>query len=82
MLTTMPLAPGDIVVLGSDGLWDNVSEDELLAEVERDVLEGGHGRWGGWGEKRGCRCVCVCVQVCCRRGGCSTRGAVGTAPPC
>lgn len=26
--------------LCSDGLWDNVSEEELLAEVERDVLEG------------------------------------------
>ncbi|KAL4854234.1 putative protein phosphatase 2C 55 [Chlorella vulgaris] len=40
MLTTMPLSPGDIVVLGSDGLWDNVSEEELLAEVEKDVVEG------------------------------------------
>ena len=41
MLTTMALAPGDIVILGSDGLWDNVSEEELLEEVEKDVLEGG-----------------------------------------
>lgn len=40
MLTTMPVGPGDIIVLGSDGLWDNVSEEELLEEVERDVLEG------------------------------------------
>jgi hypothetical protein len=40
MLTTMALAPGDIVILGSDGLWDNVSEEELLQEVEKDVLEG------------------------------------------
>ncbi|EFN56907.1 hypothetical protein CHLNCDRAFT_144584 [Chlorella variabilis] len=40
MLTTMPVSPGDIVVLGSDGLWDNVSEEELVEEVERDVLEG------------------------------------------
>ena len=40
MLTTMPIAPGDIVVLGSDGLWDNVGEAEVVEEVERDVLEG------------------------------------------
>lgn len=40
MLTTMPVSPGDIVILGSDGLFDNVSEEELLDEVERDVLEG------------------------------------------
>jgi serine/threonine protein phosphatase PrpC len=25
--------PGDICVLGSDGLFDNVSEEELLEEV-------------------------------------------------
>ncbi len=29
-----------LLSLCSDGLWDNVSEEELLAEVERDVLEG------------------------------------------
>ncbi|PSC69732.1 putative phosphatase 2C 55 isoform A [Micractinium conductrix] len=40
MLTTMPISPGDLVLLGSDGLWDNVSEDELLDEVERDIVEG------------------------------------------
>ncbi|KAL4419639.1 hypothetical protein ABPG77_008580 [Micractinium sp. CCAP 211/92] len=40
MLTTMPVAPGDVVILGSDGLWDNVSEEELLDEVEKDLLEG------------------------------------------
>ena len=46
MLTTMPVAPGDVVILGSDGLWDNVSEEELLDEVEKDVLEG-EGGCGG-----------------------------------
>lgn len=40
MLTTMPVSPGDILVLGSDGLFDNVSEAELVEEVERDVMEG------------------------------------------
>ena len=25
--------PGDICILGSDGLFDNVSDDEILAEV-------------------------------------------------
>jgi protein phosphatase PTC7 len=48
MLTTMPLSPGDIVVLGSDGLWDNVGEEELVEEVGRDVVEGE----GGWGHTR------------------------------
>lgn len=40
MLTTMALSPGDIVILGTDGLWDNVSEEELLEEVEKNVMEG------------------------------------------
>ena len=58
MLTTMALAPGDIVILGSDGLWDNVSEEELLEEVEKDVLEGG---WVvGW---VGSAWVGVCLVV-------------------
>lgn len=42
---TFPLVPSEgclplLLPLCSDGLWDNVSEEELLAEVERDVLEG------------------------------------------
>lgn len=33
MRTALPLAPGDVVVLGSDGLWDNLDDDGLLAAV-------------------------------------------------
>ena len=35
MLTTFPLDPGDVLVMGSDGLWDNLSEAEILALVEQ-----------------------------------------------
>ena len=35
MLTTFPLESGDVVVMGSDGLWDNLSEMELLEVIER-----------------------------------------------
>ena len=34
MLTTFPLEPGDVIVMGSDGLWDNLSESEILELVE------------------------------------------------
>lgn len=30
MLAHIPLVPDDVLVMGSDGLWDNVSEDEIL----------------------------------------------------
>jgi protein phosphatase PTC7 len=47
MLATLPLAPGDVVVLGSDGLWDNLGDDGLLAAL--DAGTGGRvaagGRW-------------------------------------
>lgn len=33
MLTTFPLEAGDIIVVGSDGLWDNLSESEILEVV-------------------------------------------------
>ena len=29
----MQVMPGDICILGSDGLFDNVSEEEMLDEV-------------------------------------------------
>jgi protein phosphatase PTC7 len=35
MLTTFPLESGDVIVMGSDGLWDNLSEMELLEVIER-----------------------------------------------
>ena len=54
MLITMPVAPGDILVLGSDGLFDNVSDAELVAAVEGELVQGEHGLGGlglgrGWG---------------------------------
>ncbi|KAK9827711.1 hypothetical protein WJX81_003442 [Elliptochloris bilobata] len=33
MLMTLPVAPGDMVVLGSDGLWDNLADDALVDAV-------------------------------------------------
>ncbi|OUS49287.1 Serine/threonine protein phosphatase [Ostreococcus tauri] len=39
MRTKLYLEPGDIVVLGSDGLWDNLSEVEVLASVEASVAD-------------------------------------------
>lgn len=40
MLSTMPAYPGDVVVVGSDGLWDNLSDEEVVATVEAALLEG------------------------------------------
>ena len=42
MLTTFPLEPGDFIIMGSDGLWDNLSEVEILELIE-DVFKGGCG---------------------------------------
>jgi protein phosphatase PTC7 len=39
-LAAMPVAAGDVVVMGSDGLLDNLSETEIVAEVSRLVAEG------------------------------------------
>jgi protein phosphatase PTC7 len=33
MRTALPLAPGDVIILGSDGLWDNLDDDGLLAAI-------------------------------------------------
>jgi protein phosphatase PTC7 len=33
MLSTMPVYPGDVLVLGSDGLFDNLSDDDILEIV-------------------------------------------------
>ena len=39
MRTKLYLEYGDIVVLGSDGLWDNLSELDIVESVERSVGE-------------------------------------------
>jgi protein phosphatase PTC7 len=38
MLSAMPVAPGDVVVVGSDGLWDNLFDEEVVAVVEEALL--------------------------------------------
>ena len=44
MLTTFPLEPGDVIVMGSDGLWDNLSESEILELVEQSFRSTGYQR--------------------------------------
>jgi serine/threonine protein phosphatase PrpC len=29
---------GDIVVLGSDGLWDNLSDEQILEQARTDLI--------------------------------------------
>ena len=52
MLTAFPLEPGDIVVMGSDGLWDNLSEIEIL-EVIESVFQGSSASAGLGAESQG-----------------------------
>ena len=52
MLTAFPLEPGDIVVMGSDGLWDNLSESEIL-EVIESVFQGSSASAGLGAENQG-----------------------------
>ena len=47
MLTTFPLEPGDVIVMGSDGLWDNLSESEILKVVEKSFRGTGYQRGMG-----------------------------------
>jgi protein phosphatase PTC7 len=47
MLTAFPLEPGDIVVMGSDGLWDNLSESEILSVIEAQFRGTGYQRGMG-----------------------------------
>ena len=38
----LPVQPGDVIVAGTDGLWDNVPEDDLLPllpEAEEGALQ-------------------------------------------
>lgn len=40
MLATLPVSPGDVVVMGTDGLFDNMGDEELVDSVERMMLTG------------------------------------------
>lgn len=37
MLSTFFLENDDVIVVGTDGLWDNVSEKEILAVIENRI---------------------------------------------
>lgn len=37
LLAQVPLEEGDIVVLGSDGLFDNIFDEHLCAEIDTYV---------------------------------------------
>jgi protein phosphatase PTC7 len=39
MLATQRLQPGDVLLLGSDGLWDNLHDSEVAAIVQQAVAE-------------------------------------------
>lgn len=40
MLTTMPVYPGDVLVMGSDGLFDNLADEEIVELVNAAVVQG------------------------------------------
>jgi len=39
-LAALPVAAGDVIVMGSDGLLDNMSELEVVTEVSKQVAAG------------------------------------------
>lgn len=41
MLSTMPLYPGDVLIMGSDGLFDNVADETIVEVVDRVLTNGG-----------------------------------------
>lgn len=41
LLSTTPLAPGDVVVAGSDGLFDNLSDDDIARIVQTEIDKAG-----------------------------------------
>lgn len=41
MLSTMPLYPGDVIIMGSDGLFDNLSDEEIIEITEVTMTAGG-----------------------------------------
>jgi len=48
MLATLPVLPGDVVILGSDGLWDNLGDDGLLAALDAGGGGGTRDARGRW----------------------------------
>lgn len=40
MLFTVPIYPGDCLILGSDGLFDNLHDEEIIETVDRAMTEG------------------------------------------
>ena len=36
----MQVMPGDVIVVGSDGLWDNLAGDAILAKVQHAIKQG------------------------------------------
>ncbi|KAK9837982.1 hypothetical protein WJX74_008994 [Apatococcus lobatus] len=42
MLATVPLMPNDVVVLGSDGLFDNMDSEQILEDVKSHIGEHKH----------------------------------------
>jgi hypothetical protein len=38
-LVALPVSPGDVIVMGTDGLLDNLSEAEILREVQQEAAE-------------------------------------------
>lgn len=40
MLMSFPVMPGDVIVLGSDGLWDNLAQDCVLESVRNCINRG------------------------------------------
>lgn len=39
MLMTLPVRPGDVLIVGSDGLWDNLSTKQILEEARQSIIE-------------------------------------------
>ena len=70
MLATLPVAPGDVVVMGTDGLFDNMADEELVDSVERMMLTGGwkgggcrRAPWASRGHQRAARGACTLSAV-------------------
>jgi hypothetical protein len=58
-LVALPVSPGDVIVMGTDGLLDNLSEGEILREVQLEAAAAllaarrSAGAGGGKGQRRG-----------------------------
>lgn len=68
-LAALPVVSGDVIIMGSDGLLDNMSELEVVAEVSRLIASGAKpGAMAQRIAKVGggmCGCGSVCRQVAC-----------------